>query len=84
MNTRLLLSAAVLAAAFIPAMALAQTPDEPYSYGMKLDVAKVISMTEPTPKRCKVVTAEMTYQDSAGQIKTVNYQKLDSVCETQN
>jgi hypothetical protein len=86
MNTRLLIGAAMLAVAIVPAVAYAQSQPTavPYTYGMKLDVAKVISMTEPNPNRCKVITAQMTYQDSAGQLKAISYKKLDEICSTQD
>lgn len=43
-----------------------------FEYGMKLDVVKVVSVVRPE-KRCAVVPAAMTYEDSQGQLNTVKY-----------
>ncbi|MBD9483748.1 DUF2790 domain-containing protein [Pseudomonas sp. PDM14] len=43
-----------------------------YSYGMKLDVAKVIYMT-PAVKHCGNVGKLMTYEDSNGELYTIRY-----------
>lgn len=43
-----------------------------YEYGMKVDVAKVISMVRPA-KVCAVVPAAMNYEDSEGQLNTIRY-----------
>ncbi|MBC2658070.1 DUF2790 domain-containing protein [Pseudomonas sp. MSSRFD41] len=44
-----------------------------YRYGMKLDIAKVVSITPPI-KSCEVVPSRMTYEDSTGQLMTIEYQ----------
>ncbi|BAQ83072.1 DUF2790 domain-containing protein [Pseudomonas sp. St29] len=46
-----------------------------YRYGMDLDIAKVVSVTPPI-KSCNVVPSRMTYEDSAGQLKTIEYQVM--------
>ncbi|MBT9303587.1 DUF2790 domain-containing protein [Pseudomonas sp. TAE6080] len=46
-----------------------------YEYGMKLDIAKVVSVTPPI-RACKVVPSRMTYEDSSGTIKTLEYQVM--------
>ena len=46
-----------------------------YRYGMKLDIARVVSVTPPV-RSCKVVPSRMTYEDSSGQLKTLEYQVL--------
>ena len=43
-----------------------------YEYGMKLDVAKVVSVVRPQVA-CAVVPAAMTYEDSKGQLNTIRY-----------
>ncbi|MCU0121120.1 DUF2790 domain-containing protein [Pseudomonas sp. B2M1-30] len=43
-----------------------------YTYGMKLDVVKVVSVVRPK-NECAVVPAAMTYEDSQGQLNTVTY-----------
>ncbi|MFJ7140435.1 MAG: DUF2790 domain-containing protein [Pseudomonas protegens] len=44
-----------------------------YRYGMALDIARVVNVTPPI-KSCEVVPSRMTYEDSAGQLKTIEYQ----------
>lgn len=46
-----------------------------YRYGMKLDIARVVNVTPPV-RTCKVVPSRMTYEDSSGQLKTLEYQVL--------
>lgn len=43
-----------------------------YTYGMQLDVAKVVSVVKPQVA-CAVVPAAMTYEDSKGQLNTLTY-----------
>ncbi|MCY1543763.1 hypothetical protein D9M68_795940 [compost metagenome] len=52
----------------------------PYSYGMPLDVARVISIDEPNSFTCETVQAKMTYVDSNGEEKSVTYLKASSAC----
>ena len=54
---------------------------EQYSYGSTLDIAKVISLSD-IPKVCKVVPAQMTYEDHQGQRHTVEYQVMGDGCST--
>ncbi len=53
-----------------------------YKYGMKLDVAKVIRKS-PDLKTCSVMPKLMTYQDSKGDLKTVQYQILSGCRNSQ-
>lgn len=53
---------------------------EPYTYNMKLDVKKVISMSSNDNKKCEVIPAKMVYEDSAGNIKGVEYLMLGEGC----
>jgi hypothetical protein len=65
------------------ALALATEPAvEEYAYGMRLDIDKVVAITEPYElyAPCRVVTAQMTYEDSGGQLHTVEYRRMSSVC----
>ncbi|RMO97788.1 hypothetical protein ALQ33_03348 [Pseudomonas syringae pv. philadelphi] len=55
---------------------------EEYKYGMKLDVAKVIRKS-PDLKTCSVMPKLMTYQDSKGDLKTVQYQALSGCRNSQ-
>ncbi|MCF5704758.1 DUF2790 domain-containing protein [Pseudomonas syringae] len=49
-----------------------------YAYGMKLDVAKVVSVVKPQVG-CNVVPTAMTYEDSKGQLNTIKYNVM-GVC----
>jgi hypothetical protein len=55
---------------------------EEYKYGMKLDVAKVIRKS-PDLKTCSVMPKLMTYLNSKGDLKTVQYQVLSGCLNTQ-
>ncbi|WP_166223557.1 DUF2790 domain-containing protein [Pseudomonas atagonensis] len=89
MNIRpLLLTTALACTAFA---GLAQANDTsatskavPYEYGMPLQVAKVVSMTEPPTQQCKVITADMKYIDNAGKPEEISYRKLSDACNFQN
>lgn len=72
----------VLLAGLLPAgLLLAQVVEaRPYTYGMQLDIAKVISLEEPEEHYCKVVTATMTYLNSQGEVETLSYLKLAEAC----
>lgn len=88
MNARIALIAAAMAAgSALPGIAHATTVSDstavPYHYGMALNVAKVISMTEPDTMECKVVTAQMTFVDTTGQHRDISYSKLSDACATQ-
>ncbi|TDF81504.1 DUF2790 domain-containing protein [Pseudomonas sp. H9] len=54
-----------------------------YHYGMPLDIAKVVQMSEPDTRLCDVVQASMVYLDSAGQQHTLQYLKLAQACSDQ-
>ena len=43
-----------------------------YRYGMKLDVARVISMTS-LKGSCDVMPTQMNYEDSTGELKILEY-----------
>lgn len=52
---------------------------EQYSYSSKLDIAKVISLSE-IPNVCEVVPARMTYEDSQGARHTLEYRVMGNGC----
>ena len=79
MKLHLLLSFGLLFAAAAQAREVATD----YHYGMHLDVAKVVSMTEPATEECQVIKALMTYLDSSGQEHTLRYLKNAEVCSSQ-
>lgn len=43
-----------------------------YRYGMNLDIAKVINVSLPI-RSCGPVPSRMTYEDSSGQLNTLEY-----------
>lgn len=51
-----------------------------YRYGMKLDIAKVVSVTPPI-SGCRPVPSRMTYEDSNGKLTTLEYQVM-GVCRS--
>lgn len=56
-----------------------QIPVEQYSYSQHLDIARVISMSE-VPNVCEVVPARMTYEDSKGQKRILEYRVMGNGC----
>ncbi|WP_213879787.1 DUF2790 domain-containing protein [Pseudomonas sp. dw_358] len=50
-----------------------------YTYGMKLDIARVISTTQ-VPNECGVVPMQMAYEDSAGQRHVLAYSVMGNGC----
>jgi hypothetical protein len=53
-----------------------------YRYGMKLDIAKVVRVS-PDLKACGTSPKLMSYEDSSGELKTVQY-KAVSGCTGKN
>ncbi len=53
-----------------------------YKYGMDLDIAKVVRLS-PDVRACKVMPQLMTYEDSKGELNTVQYRVL-SGCRGKN
>lgn len=56
-----------------------QIPVEQYSYGMHLDVAKLISQTEVADV-CSIVPMRMAYEDSQGKRHVLAYEVMGSGC----
>ncbi|HSX71870.1 MAG TPA: DUF2790 domain-containing protein [Pseudomonas sp.] len=54
---------------------------ETYRYGMALDIDKVLSIEVPAAPYCTVVTAHMTYVDSRGEVRGLDYQTQAEACE---
>ncbi len=54
---------------------------ESYSYGTKLDIARVISLST-IPDACEVVPATMIYEDSQGQRHTLEYKAMGDGCSS--
>ncbi|RON44201.1 hypothetical protein BK666_17730 [Pseudomonas frederiksbergensis] len=59
--------------------ATSNTPVESYSYGMKLDIQKVISISD-TADQCGPVPTQMTYEDSQGQRHVLEYSIMGTGC----
>lgn len=62
-----------------PTSAASQTPVESYSYGMKLDIQKIITVSEIADE-CAPVPKQMTYEDSKGQRHILQYQVMGTGC----
>lgn len=56
-----------------------QTPVENYTYSTKLDIDKVITVTD-IADQCGPVPAQMTYEDSHGQRHVLQYQVMGTGC----
>ncbi len=44
----------------------------------------MIAIEVPSSPQCEVVTAKMTYRNSAGEVHVLDYEQLSSVCSNQN
>lgn len=89
MNIRISLVTAALACTAFTGLAQANDSTTssnpvPYKYGMPLQVAKVIALTEPPTLECKVITADMKYIDNNGRPEEISYRKLSDACQLQN
>lgn len=56
-----------------------QIPVETYSYGMKLDIQKIVTVSD-IANECAPVPAQMTYEDSHGQRHILQYQVMGTGC----
>lgn len=59
--------------------ATSKTPVEIYTYGTKLDINKVLTITD-IPDECGPVPVQMTYEDSHGQQHVMQYQVMGTGC----
>lgn len=88
MNIRPFLLTTVLACTAFAGLAQANdtttTKAVPYTYGMPLNVAKVVSMTEQPTNACKVIDADMKYIDTSGKPEEITYRKMSDACDFQN
>ncbi|GAB3468332.1 DUF2790 domain-containing protein [Azotobacter salinestris] len=75
-----------MAAASLAALsgAMVQAAEQPkaeqYTYGTKLDIAKVISVEDPG-NVCEVVPVHMVYEDHQGQRHVVEYSVMGKGCQ---
>lgn len=56
-----------------------QIPVETYHYGMKLDIARVLSISD-TSQECGVVPSIMRYEDSSGTPRALEYRIYGGGC----
>lgn len=76
-----LIAAALLAVSSLALADQAVQPEvEHYSYGTKLDIAKVISLSKVPADVCEVVPATMVYEDHQGERHTVEYRVMGDGC----
>lgn len=71
---------AALNAVAISAHADADLKAETYSYGTHLDIHKVLSSVDETGTSCEVVNARLTYLNSQGQKRALDYSKFAEAC----
>lgn len=76
------LFASLAAFASFGAQAADTQPAEPYHYGQKLDVKRVLAIHEESasPFDCGIVDARMDYLDSNGQPHSLAYRKFATDC----
>jgi hypothetical protein len=60
-------------------VASSQSSLETYTYGTKLDIKRVIEVSQVADE-CGPVPARMTYEDSQGQRRTIEYQVMGTGC----
>lgn len=84
MKTRNLITYTLAALTIVGASLSFAGPAQPYRYGQKLDVYKVIGLQETPSQKCEVIDATMVYLDSAGTERTVVYRKLSDICSKQH
>lgn len=76
----LLGSLLISSAAFADPAVNTQTQPEPYKYGDKLDIVKVVALSKIPTDVCEAVPATMTYVDSKGVQHTMEYQVMGEGC----
>jgi hypothetical protein len=73
----------VLSGLFAPAFAddspATSTPVETYTYQTKLDIHKVLAVTDISD-HCGPIPVQMTYEDSKGQRHVIEYQAMGTAC----
>ena len=87
MNTKAVVAACLFAALNIctlSARAEADVTPETYTYGTHLDIKKVISMKQDATPSCGIVNAQLTYLDSQGKTKVLDYRKFADGCQEDN
>ncbi|MBD9416120.1 DUF2790 domain-containing protein [Pseudomonas sp. PDM16] len=78
--SRLIANASLLA--MLGSASIAQAGDsEIYRYGMALDIAKVLSIEVAPAAYCSVVNAHMTYVNSSGEVRGLDYLVQAAACD---
>ncbi len=78
--SRLIANASLLA--MLGSASIAQAGDsEIYRYGMALDIAKVLSIEVAPAAYCSVVNAHMTYVNSIGEVRGLDYLVQAAACD---
>ncbi|WP_277761631.1 DUF2790 domain-containing protein [Pseudomonas sp. A34-9] len=68
----------------LSARAEADVTPQTYTYGTHLDIQKVISLKQDNSVTCGIVQARMTYLDSTGQTRVLDYSKFADGCHNDN
>jgi hypothetical protein len=87
MNTKAVYATCLFAALNIctlSARAEATVKPETYTYGTPLDIKKVISMKQDAAPTCGIIDAQLTYLDSQGDTKVLDYRKFADGCNEGN
>ena len=87
MNTNTLYATCLFAALNIctfSARAEADVTPQTYTYGTHLDIKKVISMKQDVTPTCGIINAQLTYLDSQGDNKVLDYRKFADSCHDDN
>ena len=87
MNTKAVYAACLFAALNIctlSARAEADVTPQTYTYGTHLDIQKVLSMKQDATPTCGIVNARMTYLDSQGKTRALDYSKFADGCNEGN
>lgn len=87
MNNKSVVAACLFAALNIctlSARAEAAAVPQTYTYGTHLDIHQVISLEQDNSVACGIVEARMTYLDSAGTTRVLDYSKFADGCNNDN
>lgn len=87
MNNKSVIAACLFAALNIctlSARAEAAVTAQTDTYGTHLDIQKVLSLKQDNSVNCGIVEARMTYLDSAGQTRVLDYSKFADGCNNDN
>jgi hypothetical protein len=68
----------------LSARAEADVTPQTYTYGTHLDIQKVLSMKQDATPACGIVNARMTYLDSQGKTRVLDYSKFADGCNEGN